>query len=119
MTKISPDGSAARSGGVELGDQLASINGKKSSRMSVDDIYAIIKKSRDPKSVQLAFVRYIGEFHSAGILNGSSQGEKENGTTKRILRGSKDEARRENTTKGKQQAEKRSFFRFRFFKKKR
>ena len=88
--------------------------------MSVDDIYAIIKRSRDPKSVHLAFVRYIGEFHSGGMLNGSSQGGKDKNGTKSILRVSKDEApRRKGAKKEKQQSEKRSFFRLRFFKKKR
>jgi hypothetical protein len=64
--KIAPDGSAARSGGVEAGDQLAAINGQKSLKMKVDDIYNGISDSPDPVVVQLAFIRYIGPFHSDG-----------------------------------------------------
>lgn len=99
VTKISPDGSAARSGGVELGDQLASINGQKSTRMNVDDIYDIIKRSKDSKSVDLAFVRYIGPFRPSRKLESSS---------KKKRRGKKYRQKQPNTGNG----EKRKFFGF-------
>ena len=60
MTKVSPEGSAARSGGVDVGDQLAAINGKSSDKMKVADICSLIAHLPNPKIVQLAFVRYQG-----------------------------------------------------------
>jgi hypothetical protein len=65
VTKVSPDGSAARSGGVEVGDQLACINGGSSLHMKVDDICAVIANSVDPSMVELVFLRYIGPFRAA------------------------------------------------------
>lgn len=65
MTKVSPDGSAARSGGVEVGDQLACINGANSLHMKVDDICDVIANSADPSQVELVFLRYIGPFRAA------------------------------------------------------
>lgn len=62
VTKISPDGSAARSGAVEVGDQLAAINGTSALKMTVDDICNTIKKSGTPQSVKLVFLRYTGPF---------------------------------------------------------
>lgn len=62
VTKIAADGSAARSGGVKVGDQLAAINGQKCLRMRVEDIYKIILTISEPIAVQLAFIRYIGPF---------------------------------------------------------
>jgi hypothetical protein len=65
VTKVSPDGSAARSGGVEVGDQLACINGANSLHMKVDDICDVIANSDDPSHVELVFLRYIGPFRAA------------------------------------------------------
>jgi PDZ domain len=65
VTKVSPDGSAARSGGVEVGDQLACINGASSLHMKVDDICDVIANSSDPTQVELVFLRYIGPFRAA------------------------------------------------------
>lgn len=62
VTKVSPDGSAARSRRVEVGDQLASINGTSSSKMKVDDICDAIRRSSDLSQIKLVFVRYIGPF---------------------------------------------------------
>lgn len=62
VTKIAADGSAARSGGVQVGDQLAAINGQKCLKMRVEDIYKIIMTIVEPVAVQLAFIRYIGPF---------------------------------------------------------
>lgn len=71
--KIAPDGSAARSGGVEVGDQLAAINGQRSIKMKVDDVYNSISASSDPVVVQLAFLRYTGPFTSGGPLVSTSE----------------------------------------------
>jgi hypothetical protein len=62
VTKVSPDGSAARSRGVEVGDQLASINGSSSIKMKVDDICDAISNSSDPSRIELVFLRYTGPF---------------------------------------------------------
>lgn len=62
---MSPDGSAARSGGVEVGDQLACINGASSLHMTVDDICDVIANSSDPSQVDLVFLRYVGPFRAA------------------------------------------------------
>lgn len=62
VTKVSPDGSAARTGGVEVGDQLAAINGASSIKMKVDVICELITKAPDTKCVELVFLRYIGAF---------------------------------------------------------
>ncbi len=62
VTKVAPGGSAARSGGVEVGDQLAAINGSSGIRMKVEDISDMISKSANPDRIELVFVRYIGPF---------------------------------------------------------
>jgi hypothetical protein len=97
--KISPDGSAARSGGVEVGDQLAAINGQKSLKMKVDDIYNGISDSPDPVVVQLAFVRYIGLFHSDGPPVSTSETKTVVSEPRTTLRVIKD--RTPSSTKGK------------------
>lgn len=60
VTKVSPDGSAARSGGVELGDQLAAINGVSCVRVTVDDICNLIAGIQQSSNIELVFVRYTG-----------------------------------------------------------
>lgn len=65
VTKVSPEGSASRSGGVEVGDQLAAINGTTSIDMKVDDICNLIAKSPNPKFVELVFLRYQGPIRAA------------------------------------------------------
>jgi hypothetical protein len=70
VTQVSPDGSAARSGGVEVGDQLAAINGISSINMKVDDICTAISNAPDTKCVELMFVRYHGPFRPAATSFG-------------------------------------------------
>lgn len=60
VTKVSPDGSAARSGGVEVGDQLAAINGTVGNKMTIDNICSLIAKSPHQNVVNLVLLRYIG-----------------------------------------------------------
>jgi hypothetical protein len=50
---------------VEVGDQLACINGASSLHMKVDDICDVIANSSDPTKVELVFLRYIGPFRAA------------------------------------------------------
>lgn len=65
MTQVSPNGSAARSGGVEVGDQLAAINGISSIEIKVDGIITAISAAPDKKCIELMFVRYEGPFRPA------------------------------------------------------
>jgi hypothetical protein len=65
VTQVSPDGSAARCGGVEIGDQLAAINGSSSIKMNVDGICTAISNAPDKKCVEMVFVRYQGPFRAA------------------------------------------------------
>lgn len=77
VTKVSPDGSAARSRGVLVGDQLASINGSSSSKMKVDDICDAIGRCTDPSQIKLIFLRYVGPFRpSAKALLSEDVAEK-------------------------------------------
>lgn len=69
VTKVVPDGSAARSGGAEIGDQLAAINGTNSIQMDVDGIIAAISKAPDKKCVELMFVRYQGPFRPVAAMS--------------------------------------------------
>ena len=65
VTKVSPDGSAARSGGVEVGDQLASINQISALNMKVDDVFNAVSNSPQKSRVDLVFIRYVGPFRPA------------------------------------------------------
>ena len=65
MTKVSPEGSASKSGGVEVGDQLAAINGTTSVNMKVDDICSCIDQSPQSSFVELVFLRYQGPIRPA------------------------------------------------------
>lgn len=60
VTKVDHNGSAARSGGVEVGDQLAAINGISCFRMKVEDICDLVSKAPNPSCVELMFIRYLG-----------------------------------------------------------
>lgn len=62
VTKVDHNGSAARSGGIEVGDQLAAINGTSCFRMKVEDICGLVSSASNPQCVELIFVRYIGPF---------------------------------------------------------
>ncbi|CAJ1960929.1 unnamed protein product [Cylindrotheca closterium] len=62
VNKIAADGSATRSGGVEVGDQLAAINGQKCLKIRVEDIYKIVLTAPEAAALQFAFIRYIGPF---------------------------------------------------------
>jgi hypothetical protein len=61
ITKILSGGSAAESGQVRVGDQLAAVDGISAISMKVDDIASVIKKKTG--LVELTFLRFIGELH--------------------------------------------------------
>lgn len=63
ITKVFPDGNAAKVGGVEVGDQLAAVNGISAIKLRVDQICTLITEAPNPKSIELTFLRYIGELH--------------------------------------------------------
>lgn len=63
ITKVLPDGSAARTGLVEVGDQLAAVDGTSAIRMKVDEIATIIKRKQS--NIELTFLRYIGPLRPA------------------------------------------------------
>lgn len=60
ITKIFPDGNAAKTGGVEVGDQLAAINGISAIKLRVDQICTLITEAPNPKDIELTFLRYTG-----------------------------------------------------------
>ena len=62
VTKVSRDGSAAKSRRVMVADQLALINGTSGYKMKVDDICDAVSNSTDRGQVELVFLRYIGPF---------------------------------------------------------
>lgn len=59
VTKILPDGSAARTkADVQIGDQLAAVDGKSAINLTVDQIAKLIRIPK--KIIELTFVRYVG-----------------------------------------------------------
>lgn len=59
VTQILPDGSAASSGGnIQVGDQLAAVDGASAIDMTVDEIAKLIRVKK--MEIELTFVRYIG-----------------------------------------------------------
>lgn len=63
ITKVFPDGNAAKAGGVEVGDQLAAINGVSAIQLRVDQICTLITEAPDPENIELTFLRYTGQLH--------------------------------------------------------
>ena len=63
ITKVFPDGNAAKAGGVEVGDQLAAINGTSAIKLRVDQICTLITEAPDPSNIELTFLRYTGQLH--------------------------------------------------------
>jgi len=105
VTKVSPDGSAARSRGVLVGDQLASINGSSSSKMKVDDICDAIGRSTDPSQIKLVFLRYVGPFRP------SAKALLSEGVAKKICDTSGSKDRTLNTSRNKKPVKKMTGFR--------
>jgi len=63
VTKVLPDGSAAKCQFIEVGDQLAAIDGVSAIKMSVDDIAGLIR--RKSSEIELTFLRYVGPWRPA------------------------------------------------------
>jgi len=65
VTRIFQSGNAAinsRGDKIELGDQLASINGNTSMNKSVAEVCRLLAGAPDPSAIELTFIRYIGPF---------------------------------------------------------
>ena len=62
VTKVMPNGNAANHRKILIGDQLASINGRSSIGMKVDEICALIASSATAQEIELTFLRYVGPF---------------------------------------------------------
>ena len=63
VTKVLPDGSAARSNFIDVGDQLAAIDGVSAIKMTVDQIAGLIR--RKSNDIELTFLRYVGPWRPA------------------------------------------------------
>lgn len=61
VTKVLESGSAWATGNVEIGDQLAAIDGFSAINMKVNEIASIIREKNG--AVELTFLRYMGPMH--------------------------------------------------------
>jgi hypothetical protein len=73
ITKVFPDGNAAKVGGVEVGDQLAAVNGISAIMLRVDQICTLITEAPNPKNIELTFLRYTGELHPLQVGDSAVQ----------------------------------------------
>lgn len=48
---------------MEVGDQLAAINGISAIKLRVDQICTLITEAPDPDNIELTFLRYTGQLH--------------------------------------------------------
>ena len=67
ITKVLSDGSAAKTNKVQIGDQLAAVDGLSAINMKVDEISSLIRKKRG--LIELTFLRYIGPLRPATGLD--------------------------------------------------
>jgi hypothetical protein len=67
VTRILPSGNAAKVGRVELGDQLAAVNGVSAIKAKVDEVCTLVSEASDPSSVELTFLRYVGPLRSLPV----------------------------------------------------
>lgn len=59
VTKILPEGSAARTNGdIQIGDQLAAVDGASAIDMTVDEIASMVRVKK--QVIELTFLRYVG-----------------------------------------------------------
>ena len=66
ITKILPDGNAARChSNIQVGDQLAAVDGASAIDLTVDDIASLIRSKKKKKVIELTFVRYVGQLRPA------------------------------------------------------
>ena len=63
VTKVLTEGSAIKKS-IQVGDQLAAIDGKSAIRLTVEDIALAIRKKKD-RPFELTFLRYVGPLRPA------------------------------------------------------
>ena len=66
VTKVLTDGSAIKKS-IQVGDQLAAIDGKSAIRMKVEDIALAIRQKKS-RPFELTFLRYVGPLRPASGL---------------------------------------------------
>merc|ERR1719183_2407952 len=67
IAKVFNSGNVANAGNgreVEVGDQLASINGNSAIFLTVDEVCDMISSSPNTDAIELTFLRYVGPLHS-------------------------------------------------------
>jgi len=67
VAKVFTTGSAANNvigKSVEIGDQLAAVNGNSTIKLTVDEVCDMISSSPDSEEIELTFLRYIGPLNS-------------------------------------------------------
>ena len=78
VAKVFPTGNAAlhcQGDKVEIGDQLAEVDGTSTIRMDVDDICSLFAAAADPTEIELTFLRYVGPFHPMQVATKPKRGE--------------------------------------------
>jgi hypothetical protein len=67
VAKVFTTGSAANVAigkSVEIGDQLAAVNGNSTIKLTVDEVCDMISSFKDSEEIELTFLRYVGPLHS-------------------------------------------------------
>ena len=68
VTRIFQDGNATRANRdgdrIEVGDQLAAVNGQSTINMTVDAVCEAISAAPEPDEIELTFLRYVGELQT-------------------------------------------------------
>ncbi|GKY91285.1 hypothetical protein MPSEU_000101000 [Mayamaea pseudoterrestris] len=67
VTKFMPGGSAFETKQVQIGDQLAAIDGLSAINLTVDEVSALVR--RKPGLVELTFLRYIGPVRPVAAVD--------------------------------------------------
>eukprot|EP00978_Attheya_sp_CCMP212_P041627 scaffold240977_cov47-Attheya_sp.AAC.1 len=84
VTRVFKNGNAANckgGNGVDVGDQLAGVNGNSTIKMKVDEICTMISESPNPKEIELTFIRYVGTIRPA--QNGQARDRYNGGKSKK------------------------------------
>ena len=67
VAKVFTSGNAANSAvgkGVQVGDQLAAVNGNSTIKLTVDEVCDMISSSPNTNEIELTFLRYVGPLHN-------------------------------------------------------
>jgi hypothetical protein len=65
VANVFPDGNVAKlkiENALAVGDQLAAVDGRSAIEMGVDDICRLISEAENTQSIELTFVRYVGQL---------------------------------------------------------